>query len=216
MDNSYSNKQNIVSDNKGITLIELLIGIAIMGIVSSMISVIMVGGTNFFRKQSATIDLQNDSQLITASMSSAILEGTGFTLQEKHIDGRTVLLFTTGAPLAEGESGATPRQYIWVEESPFGDKGYLYIYDAGATVDYNKGNCISEVVTYLDISAKAVKTVTDASGEVTYTYDKVKSASKVDSICVSFTLANSKDEVTQNIEIRPRNTSAGYEKYDAE
>ena len=61
MDASKKNKQNIVSDNRGITLIELLIGIAIMGIVSSMISVIMVGGTNFFRKQSATIDLQNDS-----------------------------------------------------------------------------------------------------------------------------------------------------------
>ena len=47
MDASKKNKQNIVSDNRGITLIELLIGIAIMGIVSSMISVIMVGGTNF-------------------------------------------------------------------------------------------------------------------------------------------------------------------------
>ena len=83
MDASKKNKQNIVSDNRGITLIELLIGIAIMGIVSSMISVIMVGGTNFFRKQSATIDLQNDSQLITSSMSAAILEGTDFTLQDK-------------------------------------------------------------------------------------------------------------------------------------
>ena len=37
MDASKKNKQNIVSDNRGITLIELLIGIAIMGIVSSMI-----------------------------------------------------------------------------------------------------------------------------------------------------------------------------------
>lgn len=111
MDASNKNKQNIVSDNRGITLIELLIGIAIMGIVSSMISVIMVGGTNFFRNQSATIDLQNDSQLITSSMSAAILEGTDFTLQEKHMDGRTVLYFMTGAAPAEGEDSAA-RQYI--------------------------------------------------------------------------------------------------------
>lgn len=215
MDGSKMNKQNIVSDNRGITLIELLIGIAIMGIVSSMISVIMVGGTNFFRNQSATIDLQNDSQLITSSMSAAILEGTDFTLQEKHMDGRTVLYFTTGTAPAEGENSVA-RQYIWVEESSFGDKGYLYIYDAGAAVDYNKGNCLSELVTYLDISAKAMETSTDASGNTVYTYNTVREASKVDSICVSFTLANSKDEVTQSIEIKPRNTSAGYKKLDAE
>lgn len=215
MDDSKMNKQNIVSDNRGITLIELLIGIAIMGIVSSMISVIMVGGTNFFRNQSATIDLQNDSQLITSSMSAAILEGTDFTLQEKHMDGRTVLYFTTGTAPAEGESSVA-RQYIWVEESPFGDKNYLYIYDAGAVVDYNKGNCLSELVTYLDISAKAMETSTDASGDTTNAYNTVKEASRVDSICVNFTLANSKDEVTQSIEIKPRNTSAGYKKLDAE
>ena len=214
-DYSKKNKQNIVSDNRGITLIELLIGIAIMGIVSSMISVIMVGGTNFFRNQSATIDLQNDSQLITSSMSAAILEGTDFTLQEKYADGRKVLCFTTGAAPAEGESSVA-RQYIWVEESTFGDRNYLYVYDAGAAVDYNKGNCISELVTYLDISAKALGTAKDASGETIYTYNTVSEASKVDSISVSFTLANSKDEVTQSIEIKPRNTSAGYKKLDAE
>ena len=98
-----AHKRDGFSDNKGITLIEVLIGIAIMGIVSSMISAIMVGGTNFFRKQSATIDLQNDSQLITSSMSAAILEGTNFTLEEdKLMDGRKVVYFTTGTPAAEG------------------------------------------------------------------------------------------------------------------
>ena len=85
----------------------------------------------------------------------------------------------------------------------------------GATVDYNKGNCISELVTYLDISAKALEKAEDA-GSTIYTYNTVKEASRVDSICVSFTLANSKDEVTQSIEIKPRNTSAGYKKLDAE
>ena len=121
-----AHKRDRFSDNRGITLIEVLIGIAIMGIVSSMISAIMVGGTNFFRKQSATIDLQNDSQLITSSMSAAILEGTNFTLEEdKMMDGRKVVYFTTGTPAAEGENKAVAKQYIWVEDSPYGDAGYL-------------------------------------------------------------------------------------------
>ena len=48
MEDSMMDKQNMVSDNSGITLIEVLIGIAIMGIVSSMISAIMLGGMKNF------------------------------------------------------------------------------------------------------------------------------------------------------------------------
>ena len=209
-----AHKRDGFSDNKGITLIEVLIGIAIMGIVSSMISAIMVGGTNFFRKQSATIDLQNDSQLITSSMSAAILEGTNFTLEE--MDGRKVVYFITGTPAAEGENKAVAKQYIWVEESPYGDAGYLYIYDAGAVVDYNKGNCISELVRYFKITVGVTEATTDASGNVVYTYNSsVKETNKIEKISVSFTLANSKSELTQSIEIKPRNTVADFKKLES-
>lgn len=212
-----AHKRDGISDNRGITLIEVLIGIAIMGIVSSMISAIMVGGTNFFRKQSATIDLQNDSQLITSSMSAAILEGTNFTLEEdKLMDGRKVVYFTTGTPAAEGENKAVAKQYIWVEESPYGDAGYLYIYDAGAVVDYNKGNCISELVRYFKITAGVTEATTDASGNAVYTYNSsVKETNKIEKISVSFTLANSKSELTQSIEIKPRNTVADFKKLES-
>lgn len=208
-------KQNKASGNRGITLIEVLIGIAIMGIVSSMISAIMLGGTNFFRNQSATIDLQNDSQLITSSLSAAILEGTDFTLEEKQMDGRKVVCFTTGIAAAEGGSSAVGKQYIWVEESPYDDAGFLYIYDVGTAVDYNKGNCISELVRYFNITAGVIETTKDASGGTVYTYNgSVKETDKIEKISVSFTLANSKDELTQNIEIKPRNTAAGFKKIE--
>ena len=216
MEDSMMDKQNMVSDNSGITLIEVLIGIAIMGIVSSMISTIMLGGMNFFRKQSATIDLQNDSQLITASMSSAILEGTDFVLEEdKMMDGRLVVYFSTGSSAADGEQESFGKQYVWVEDSPYGDSGYLYIYDAGANIDYNKGNCISELVRYLKITAGVMETVTDASGKTVYSYNnRVKEANKIEKITVDFTLANSKDELTQKIEVKPRNTAVGFKKIE--
>ena len=209
-------KLNKIPDDRGLTLIEVLIGIAIMGIVSSMISAIMVGGMNFFRRQSATIDLQTDSQLITSSMSAAILEGTDFTLEEdKMMDGRKVVLFTTGTPAAEGEDKAAAKQYIWVEESPYDDAGFLYIYDAGAAVDYNRGNCISELVRYFDITVGVTEATTDASGSTIYTYNNsVSETNRIEKISVSFTLANSKDELTQNIEIKPRNTAAGFKKLE--
>ena len=216
MGDSMVDKQNMVSDNSGITLIEVLIGIAIMGIVSSMISAIMLGGMNFFRKQSAAIDLQNDSQLITASMSAAILEGTDFVLEEdKMMDGRLVVYFSTGSAAVDGEHKTSGKQYIWVEDSPYGDAGYLYIYDAGVNIDYNKGNCISEQVRYLKISAGVMEAVTDASGKTIYSYNNsVKETDKIEKISVDFTLANSKDELAQIIEVKPRNTSVGFKKIE--
>lgn len=201
MEHSMRNKQNNVSDNRGITLIEVLVSIAIMGIVSSMISAIMLGGTNFFRKQSATIDLQNESQIITASISAAILEGTDFTIEkEKMMDGRRVVYFSTGTPAAEGANKAVGKQYIWVYESPYGDEGFLYIYDAGAVIDYNRGNCISEVVRSFNVGFTGTKT--DESGEKVFTRDSA--------INIELTLANSKDELTQSIAVKPRNTVVNF------
>lgn len=216
MGDSMVDKQNMVSDNSGITLIEVLIGIAIMGIVSSMISAIMLGGMNFFRKQSAAIDLQNDSQLITASMSAAILEGTDFVLEEdKMMDGRLVVYFSTGSSAADEEHKSAGKQYVWVEDSPYGDAGYLYIYDAGMNIDYNKGNCISEQVRYLKITAGVMEAVTDASGKTIYSYNNsVKETDKIEKISVDFTLANSKDDLAQIIEVKPRNTSVGFKKIE--
>ena len=204
----YNDKLNNDTGNKGITLVEVLVSIAILGIVSSMISAILMGGMNFFRKQSTAIDLQSDSQLIMASMSTAILEGTDFILQEKNADGRKLLVFTTGDAAGEAKG----RQYIWVEESTGSDKGYLYIYDVGAAVDYNKGNCLSQFVTYMSVMGKALSETVNPAGDKVYTYVAVESATEVNSIYVEFTLANSQGEVTQSFEIKPRNTAVGYKK----
>ena len=205
MGRTHNVKLNKDTDNKGITLVEVLVSIAILGIVSSMIATILTSGTNFFRRQSAAIELQNDAQLIMTSMTTAILEGTDFDLVSKDADGRTMLIFTTG----DGTGEVKGKQYIWVSESTASDKGYLYIYDVGATVDYNKGNCLSQCVTGLSIYGKAISEVTE-SGVTSIVSQPVASATEINSIYVSFTLMNNRGEVTQDFEIKPRNTAVGY------
>lgn len=188
-------------DNNGLSLIEILVSLAIMGLLASMISVIMVSGSNYFRKQGASIDLQNDSQLISTSLTTAILEGTGFTLKEDTLSGKTVTVFDTGR-----------RSYVWVNDVSAADNGWLYIYDTGAAVDFNEGNCLSKSVTALSVSAKTVSVTEADDGSKSYTYAVVSSASKIDSIYVEYTLANTHSELTQSFEIKPRNTGAGYTK----
>ncbi len=83
-------------------------------------------------------------------------------------------------------------------------------------VDYNKGNCISELVRYFKITVGVMEAATDASGNIVYAYNSsVKETNKIEKISVSFTLANSKSELTQSIEIKPRNTVADFKKIES-
>ena len=83
-------------------------------------------------------------------------------------------------------------------------------------VEDNKGNSISELVRYFKITAGVTESTTDASGNAVYTYNSsVKETNKIEKISVSFTLANSKSELTQSIEIKPRNTVADFKKIES-
>lgn len=168
--------KNMNQENRGITLIEVLVSIAIMGIVSSMISVLLMSGMKYFRKQGAVLELQNDAQLIANSMTVAVLEGTGFKVQSKISGTREELWFDTGK-----------KTYIWVNSVGDADDHRLYIYDTGATVDYNMGNCLSRFVTNLDI-------------------DYVNNG-----ISIQFSLRNNESSTGQSLIVKPRNTNVGFE-----
>lgn len=162
--------------NKGISLLEVLISIAIFGIVSSMISMLLMSGMRYFRKQSAVLELQNDAQIVTSSMTTAILEGTDFKVQTKTSGARMELWFDTGK-----------KTYIWVDSAGDADDHFLYIYDTGGSVDYNRGNCISSFVTNLDIEYKS------------------------NGISVELQFRNSESSTQQSFVVKPRNTGAGFE-----
>lgn len=177
--------------NKGLSLIELLVSMAIMGIVSSMIAVILSSGTNYFRKQSYTIGLHNDSQLISTSMTNSILMASDCSLKTGVSVGSQMncTVFSTG-----GDKGKT---YIYAPDSRS-----VYVYNGKIeninSLMLSKGNCLSFSVQSFTVAPYAY----DSTGALEYCSE----ATDIEYIEISYTLKNTQSEVTQSFNVKPRNS----------
>lgn len=61
-------------NNKGLTLIEMVIAIAIIGIFSTVVMTFITSGANFYRKTSITTKLQSDMQTTLERIENAIMD----------------------------------------------------------------------------------------------------------------------------------------------
>ena len=61
-------------NNKGLTLIEMVVAIAIIGIFSTVVMTFITSGANFYRKVSLTTKLQSDMQTTLESIENLILD----------------------------------------------------------------------------------------------------------------------------------------------
>ena len=61
-------------NNRGLTLIEMVIAIAIIGIFSTVVMTFITSGTNFYRKTSITTKLQSDMQTTLERIENAIMD----------------------------------------------------------------------------------------------------------------------------------------------
>lgn len=61
-------------NNKGLTLIEMVVAIAIIGIFSGVVLTFITSGANFYRKVSITTKLQSDMQTTLESIENAIMD----------------------------------------------------------------------------------------------------------------------------------------------
>lgn len=72
MRNSCVKKRKL--NNKGISLVEILVALAIGGIVLSAISILVIQGVTNYRKQSVLAQLQNDANIAMNKISDKIME----------------------------------------------------------------------------------------------------------------------------------------------
>lgn len=184
---------NKAGNNKGFSLVEVLVSIAILGIVSSMVATLLVTGTNFFRRHGDAIDTQNDSQLIETSLSTAIVEGTEIHLKDENIGGKSTLVFTTGK-----------LKYVWVKDSGADEDRHLYVYGISDAVTFAAGNMLSANVSNLKFDAYSL----DDSGAVSL----VSETNRLDYIEVSYTIVKDKSTTTQVFKVNPRNTNVSFKK----
>ena len=68
-------------DNRGISLIELMVSVAIMSIVMLIATGMLTNASRFFEKQAAQVELQNEAQVITNYLSESVMEASGMEFE---------------------------------------------------------------------------------------------------------------------------------------
>ncbi|MGN0514695.1 MAG: type II secretion system protein J [Lachnospiraceae bacterium] len=64
------------TNNKGISLIEMIVSIGVMSILMVLATTMLTNAARFFEKHSAIVDLQNEAQIVTNYLSEAVMEAT--------------------------------------------------------------------------------------------------------------------------------------------
>lgn len=150
-------------NNKGLSLVEVLVALAITGIVATIIMSLISSGTGFYRRQSNSIDLQNELQETSNKISDALMEAT----QIEVTDSDGMLVIKTGN-FSEENAKVQPKCIVWVK--PYNEKnGAIYVMDTEVPASFDEaaeGYCMSECVEDFSIEIDESCLKTDESGHV--------------------------------------------------
>ncbi len=129
-------------NNRGFSLVELLVSVAIMSIVMLIITAMLTNASRFFEKQSAQIELQNEAQVITNYLTESVMEASGmeFVITDPSTGSGIYRLYgvdpSTGAITGKGD-----QRLLYYDASTFS----LYI------VSFDAGDPIPDPSTYASI-----------------------------------------------------------------
>lgn len=124
-----------MKEQKGFTLIEVLVSVAILSIVLAGVGALMVTGSRSFAKGSADADIQKEAQLVVNQVEDLIIDING---------GVDLQLYAAGALLAL-DSVTTKAEFD--EKDALADKKELVLYNAVTTetgTEYTKESVIWE------------------------------------------------------------------------
>lgn len=78
-------------NNKGVSLVELLVAVAVGAIVLSALTMLVTQGTKSYKTQVATAQLQNDANITLNQLEEAVMEATQVTVEiETNADGTEI------------------------------------------------------------------------------------------------------------------------------
>ena len=163
----------VQKDNRGITLIELIIAIAISTIIVGAATFLLSTAQKNYSSASASIDLQSEAQILMEQMGTWIMEGNRVEVNDAK-DKLTVYQIprkvTTVRPKgAEALKTDTTKRVFWLSDKRNG-KTMLYMKkfegiadpDSDSTdvsdSDVILDNCIGEYVTGFSVEASSAKT----------------------------------------------------------
>lgn len=78
-------------DNRGFTLVELMVAIAISGVVALLIGTLMYNASKWFSSESAKATIQNELQEVSEQLDASLMGAMAFTMET---DGEVTYLYT--------------------------------------------------------------------------------------------------------------------------
>ncbi len=161
-------RHNEKLNNKGLSLVEVLVALAISGIVMVVIFAFISSGTRFFNKQNNSINLQNELTEVSNSVSDALMQATALEIATS-TDQLTIhtgeyalesgkYVFTTGKGAA--------RLIYWNGSS-------VYIMDKPSDAELSEseleeGYCYSHYVSSITVNISDRCKVTGGAGVIYY------------------------------------------------
>ena len=177
MENTNTTRQ---LNNKGFTLIEILVALAVSGIVVVMIAALMTNGSFLFKSENTKINLQNELQMIDSFLTETVLEAKALYISE---DANKVQVYT-GEKDAAGQlipverpvydaDATTVAPVITTERiltyAKSDEKRGVYITKSFVSVDsLSKGYLISSCVTEFDVTVDDSCIALDDDGNTYY------------------------------------------------
>lgn len=200
-----------MNNNKGFSLIELLVAIGVSGIVILMISFIMVQGTTLFKGENEVIDIQGESQIVRNQLTEALMGAKSVVVVNA---GEDIIIYTGAVNpennylMAEtagdgGASAVTTERIITYDKS----KNAIYISSTsinGATT--SEGSLISNYVTDMKVAFNENCAKKFENGTIEYFKNPF-------SLDIELTLENGEQESDLNISVRVRNILTEVAKY---
>lgn len=125
-------------NNKGLSLLEVLIAVAITAIVATLLMAFISSGSGYFRKQSNSIDLQNMLQETSNKVTDSLMEATSVRIKEQE----GALWIYTG-DFSESEPKVRPKLILWVKAA---GEVYIMDYDISSVGEADEGYCMAKYV----------------------------------------------------------------------
>lgn len=195
-------------NNKGLSLVEVVVALAIASIVAILIMSLVTSGSRFYRKQSNSIDLQNELQETSNKVADALMEATELYVSEQS----GMLVIKTGD--FSGTSKVKPKCIIWVK--PNDDvNGMVYVMDTDAPLsmdDAYDGYCMSKYVSDFSLKIDDSCLKLDDDGNIVYDAlgNKIYEQPIVLNVSIKVSNDNESKQDSKTITLRNRITALDY------
>jgi|GEM_PF-307755 len=115
------------ASNKGFTLVELIIGVAILAIVTAAIAGFMVTGTKNYTNANTEVTIQEEAQLAVNQMADIIIDAARSVSYVENGDNRILVIYNGEEKETVSPSGAVSTS---IEKRYSNEKNYYFKYDS--------------------------------------------------------------------------------------